>query len=86
MKTEAKELQMKEETKELLKIVSDFDGTEFNGAYNIREDGGCAGRKSTENITIESKEDKPRHQHPRETLHEGGERIHPRLHHPLWSG
>ena len=59
MKIENKELQMKEETKDLLKIVSDFDGTEFNGAYNIREDGGCAGRKSTENITIESKEDKP---------------------------
>ena len=30
-------------TDELLRIVSDFTGT-FQGAYNIREDGGCAGR------------------------------------------
>lgn len=45
-------------TEELLKQVSDFDG-EFKGAYNIREDGQCAGRKSSENIKIISKEDKP---------------------------
>lgn len=50
---------MNEITENLLREVSDYDGTEFNGAYNIREDGGCAGRKSTENITIESKTDKP---------------------------
>ena len=31
----------------------------FAGAYNIREDSKCAGRRSSENITIESKEDKP---------------------------
>ena len=45
-------------TKELLKEVSDYeDGYEY--AYNIREDGICAGRKSTENIKIENKEDNP---------------------------
>ena len=32
-------------TDELLKIVSDFTG-EFKGAFNIRENGECAGRQS----------------------------------------
>ena len=45
-------------TEELLKEVADFKG-EFQGAYNIREDGGCAGRQSTKNIQITSKEDRP---------------------------
>ena len=31
-------------TDELLKIVSDFTG-EFKGAFNIRENGECAGRQ-----------------------------------------
>ena len=45
-------------TKELLGLVSDlFDKP--NGAYNIREDSGCAGRQSTENIEIKSKLGKP---------------------------
>ena len=43
-------------TEELLKQVSDYKG-EFKGAYNIREDGGCVGRQSSENIKIESKPD-----------------------------
>lgn len=46
-------------TGDLLKIISSFDSGEFVGAYNIREDSGCAGRKSSENIIIESKSDKP---------------------------
>ncbi len=46
-------------TADLLKVVSDYDGGSFDGAYNIREDGACAGRKSTPNITITSKTDKP---------------------------
>ena len=46
-------------TKDLLSVVADWDGGEFKGAYNIRKDGGCAGRASTENIQIESKTDKP---------------------------
>lgn len=35
----------------LLKTVAGFDG-KFEGAYNIRQDSGCAGRRSTENIQI----------------------------------
>lgn len=38
-----------------LKNLIDIEGS----AYNIREDGQCAGRKSTKNIKIESKEDAP---------------------------
>ena len=49
---------MDETTKELLKLVSDFDGT-FHGAYNIRVDGSCAGRQSSEHIKIYTKEDAP---------------------------
>ena len=45
-------------TQSLLSILSDFKG-EFKGAYNIREDGGCAGRQSSANIKIESKKDLP---------------------------
>ena len=45
-------------TETLLKIVSEYDG-DFKGAFNIREDGLCAGRQSTDNIKIESKKDKP---------------------------
>ena len=45
-------------TDDLLRIVSEFKGN-FDGAFNIREDGMCAGRRSTKNIKIESKEDKP---------------------------
>ena len=43
-------------TEELLKQVSDYKG-EFKGAYNIREDGGCVGRQSSEHIKIESTPD-----------------------------
>lgn len=49
---------MNEITQEILRQVSDFTG-EFSGAYNIREDGLCAGRMSTDHIHITSKEDKP---------------------------
>ena len=48
---------MEKVTEELLKQVSDYKG-EFKGAYNIREDGQCVGRQSSENIEIISKEDK----------------------------
>lgn len=46
---------------DLIKTVSEFgDLTEIEGsAYNIREDGQCAGRRSTENIKIENKTDAP---------------------------
>lgn len=46
---------MKKITDELLRMVSEFKGT-FHGAFNIREDGRCAGRQSTEHIRIEPKE------------------------------
>lgn len=41
-----------------MRIVSDFKG-QFTGAFNIRENGGCAGRQSTEHITIESRKEGP---------------------------
>ena len=49
---------MNEITKEFLEIVSEFkDG--FKGAFNLRENGQCIGRLSSENVTIEAKTDKP---------------------------
>ena len=44
-------LKLKDITQDLLQTVAGFDG-EFKGAFNIREDSGCAGRRSTENIEI----------------------------------
>lgn len=49
---------MKEETKKLLQLISDWDGN-FSGAYNVREDGCCVGRVSTDNIKIDTKQDNP---------------------------
>lgn len=45
-------------TEKLLRMVSDFDGA-FTGAYNIRQDGECAGRQSSPNIRLENKTDGP---------------------------
>jgi len=50
---------MNEITKSLLAKISDWNGADYKGAYNIREDGACAARKSSDHITIESKTDKP---------------------------
>ena len=49
---------MNDITEKLLESVSDWDG-KFKGAYNIRENSGCAGRQTSENIRIESKTDNP---------------------------
>ena len=49
---------MNEITRMLLQKISDWKGR-FSGAFNIREDGGCAGRRSSKNIQIDSKPDKP---------------------------
>lgn len=49
---------MNEITKMLLDKISDFN-MDFKGAYNIREDGCCAGRQSSDNIKIEPKKDNP---------------------------
>jgi hypothetical protein len=51
--------QIDEQTNALLKEISDWDGEEFKGAYNIRVNCSSAARKSTENIKIESKTDNP---------------------------
>ena len=53
-----KDMSMNEITEKLLEIVSDYKG-DFKGAFNIREDGQCAGRVSSKNIRIESKTDNP---------------------------
>lgn len=45
-------------TEELLKMVSNIQGA-VSGAFNIRENGQCAGRQSTKNIRIDSKADLP---------------------------
>ena len=47
---------MKSVTEQLLKLMSNWMGS-FSGAYNVREDGACVGRQSTDNIKIESKLD-----------------------------
>lgn len=49
---------MNEITAKLLDLISS-PYEKIKGAFNIREDGGCAGRQSTENIEIVSKTDKP---------------------------
>ncbi|MBQ8404882.1 MAG: SufD family Fe-S cluster assembly protein [Clostridia bacterium] len=49
---------MNEIAKNILETVSDFNG-EFKGAYNIRVNGMCASRQSTENIKIGQKEGAP---------------------------
>jgi len=50
---------MKDTTFSLLSLLSSGFKGKFKGAFNIREDGGCAGRQSTENIQIDSKTDAP---------------------------
>ncbi|MBQ4575706.1 MAG: SufD family Fe-S cluster assembly protein [Clostridia bacterium] len=45
-------------TEKLLGMISNWNG-KYEGAYNIRENGGCAGRQSTEHIKIENKEGAP---------------------------
>ena len=39
-------------TEKLLEVISDWKGT-FSGAFNIREDGECVGRQSSEFVSIE---------------------------------
>jgi len=47
---------MNEITKKFLTLLSDMETTP-EGAYNIRQDGQCAGRKSSENVDIVPKSD-----------------------------
>ena len=51
------EIPMNDVARELLKDVADIDGKPEGVAFNIREDSQCAGRNSTDNIQIVSKED-----------------------------
>lgn len=48
---------MNDITREFLKTVSDIEEIPANAAFNIREDGQCAGRQSTKNIVIENRAD-----------------------------
>lgn len=50
--------EINEITKDLLSRVSDWNG-DYKGAYNIRVDGTCAGRQSSDNIAIVNKTDNP---------------------------
>ena len=47
-------MKMNDVTESLLEIVSDYAGS-FEGAYSVREDGGCTGCRSTEHIKIDQK-------------------------------
>ncbi len=47
-----------ETEKQLLKIIADMEGIP-SGAYNIRANGGLADRKTTPNVDIKTKTDKP---------------------------
>ena len=47
---------MEKQTEALLREISEWNG-EFKGAYNIRENGQCAGRVSSKNIKITNKEE-----------------------------
>ncbi len=49
---------MNDTEKQLLKIIADMDGTP-DGAYNIRSNGALAERRTTENVDIVNKTDKP---------------------------
>ena len=50
---------MKETTRKLLELVSDYKGDGFKGAYSLRQDGSCIDSMSSRNIQITSKTDKP---------------------------
>ena len=50
---------MDDMTKELLKVVSDYDGNGFNGAYSLRQNGSCVDSMSSSNIKITQKTEKP---------------------------
>lgn len=48
---------MDKATEEILRLVADWKGS-FEGAFNIRENGECAARHSSEHVSIEPKSDK----------------------------
>ena len=48
-----------EVTKNLLEMVSDYQGQGFQGAYSLRQDGKCVDSMSSKNVQITPKTDKP---------------------------
>ena len=44
-------------TTNLLNLISGWEEGTFSGAYNIRQDGGCAAQQSSPNVKLESKPD-----------------------------
>ena len=46
-------------TKKLLEALSEYKNGEFNGAYSLRQNGMCIGSRSSSNVEITAKEDKP---------------------------
>ena len=65
---------------ELLEKIADMLGKPV-GAFNIRKNGGCAARESTEHIKIDPRTDGHEgHRHPHPARHQGRD-----LPHPPWS-
>ena len=50
---------MNDVTKSFLKVLSDYAGGEFKGAYSLRQNGKCVGNVSSKNVKITSKTDQP---------------------------
>ena len=50
---------MDKNVENLLKVVSNIDINFLDSAFNIRSNGGCIGRRESENIKIDNKEDNP---------------------------
>ena len=50
---------MKETTRKLLELVSDYKGDGFKGAYSLRQDGKCIDSMSSGHVKIEPKIDQP---------------------------
>ena len=72
-------------TEKLLKAVSDYTGA-FQGAYNIREDGGCAARQFYRPHSYREQDGQARHGYPHRCRGPGGEGVYPRLRHPRECG
>ena len=50
---------MKETTRKLLELVSDYKGEGFHGAYSLRQDGKCIESMSSSHVQITPKSDQP---------------------------
>ena len=61
----------------ILEEVADLHGVPA-GAYNIRANGQTAGRNTTANIDIVTKDRRERDRYPHQTRHQKRKRTHPR--------